>query len=78
MVSETTHRLHIMDNRHEKDITHLSANETRVLVGVPINLQHKNDQIICMFDNKIRGYIDKLLASTLRSFDIMFGYQHYW
>ena len=78
MLSDTSHCLHISVDGQQKEITHLNANQTRVLVGVLINLQNKNDQIISLFDEKIKGYIDKLVASNLMPYNIMFGYQHYW
>ena len=74
MLSDTTHCLHISVDGQQKEITHLNANQTRVLVGVPINLQNKNDQIISLFDEKINNYVGKLGASNLMPYDIMFGY----
>ena len=56
----------------------MNADQTRVLVGVPINLQNKNDQIISLFDEKINDYIGKLGASNLMLYNIIFGHQHYW
>ena len=56
----------------------MNADQTRVLVGVPINLQNKNDQIISLFNEKINDYVGKLGASNLMPYDIMFRYQHYW
>ena len=74
MLSDTTHRLHISVDRQQREIAHLNTDQTRVLVGVPINLQNKNDQIIDLFDKKINDYVGKLGASNLMPFDIMFGY----
>ena len=44
----------------QKEIAHLDANKIKVFIRVPINLQHKNNQIIKPFGEKIKGYIDKL------------------
>ena len=52
MPSDTTHRLYISVDGQQKEITYLNAYQTRVLVGVSINLQNKNDQIISLFDEK--------------------------
>ena len=71
------HNLYINIAGHQREITHLDADQTRVLVGVPINLQHKNNLIVESFDEKITWYIDRLSASTLKSNDILFGYLHY-
>ena len=78
MLSDTTHRLHISVDGQQREIAHLNANQTRVLVGVPINLQNKNDQIISLFDEKINDYVGKLGASNLMPYNIIFEYQHYW
>ena len=72
-----THNLHINIAGYQREIIHLDADQTRVLVGVPINLYHKNNLIVESFNEKIIGYIDRLLASTLKSNDILFGYLHY-
>ena len=72
------HKLHINIKGHQREIAYLNADHTRVLVGIPINLHNKNNQITKSFDEKIIGYIDRLSASTLKSSDILFGYQHYW
>ena len=61
-----------------KELTHLIADQIRTLVGVPINLHHRNDQIIELFDNKITKYESKLLECKLMSTDILFGFQRYW
>ena len=60
MLSDTTHRLYISVDGQQKEITHLNADQTRVLVGVSINLQNKNNQIISLFNEKIKCYVDKL------------------
>ena len=78
MLSDTTHHLHISIDRQQREITHLNTDQTRVLVGVPINLQNKNYQIISLFDEKINDYVGKVGASNLMPYDIMFRYQHYW
>ena len=78
MISHTAHSLHVSVDGEQKEISQLSADKTRVLVGVPINLMHNNDQIIGWYDEKIEGYIDKLSSSTLKPYDISFGYEHYW
>ena len=77
MTCQIMHNLHINIAGHQREITHLDADQTRVLVGMPINLHHKNNLIVELFDEKIRGYIDRLSASTLKSNDILFGYLHY-
>ena len=71
------HNLHINIAEYRREIIHLDADQTRVLVGVPINLHHKNNQIVELFNKKITGYIDRLSASTLKSNDILFGHLHY-
>ena len=43
MVCETSHRLHIDVDGQQQEVTHLSADQTRILVGAPINLQHNNE-----------------------------------
>ena len=77
MTYQTTHNLHINIAEHRREITHLDTDQTRVLVGVPINLHYKNNLIVELFDEKITGYIDRLSASTLKLNDILFGYLHY-
>ena len=69
------HKLHINIEGHQREITYLDADQIRVLVGVPINLHYKNDQIVELYDKKITGYIDRLSASTLKLSNILFGYQ---
>ena len=78
MTHQMVHKLHINIKEHQREIAHLDANQTRVLVGVPINLHNKNNQIVESFDKKITEYIDRLSTSTLKSSDILFGYQYYW
>ena len=78
MICQTIHKLHINIEGHQREIIYLDADQTRVLVGVLINLHHKKDQIIKSFDKKIIGCIDRLSVSTLKSSDILFGYQNYW
>ena len=77
MICDTTHNLHIVENGQRKNIPHLKADQTRVLVGVSINLCHNDKQIVAIFDEKIQCYTNKLATSTLKPGDIMFGYQHY-
>ena len=72
------HNLYINIVEYRREIIHLDADQTRVLVGMPINLHHKNNLIIESFDEKITGYIDRLSASTLKSNNILFRYLHYW
>ena len=74
----TNHKLHIVENGYKKEIPHLQANKMRVLVGFPINLCHKETQIVSMFTEKTQTYAERLAASKLRPGDITFGYQHYW
>ena len=78
MISDTSYSLHIVENGQKKDIPYLKADQTRVLVGVPINLYHDEKQTVIMIDNKLQYYADKLATSKLQPGDIMFGYQHYW
>jgi len=78
MTYQMTHKLHINIEEHQREIIHLDADQTRVLVGVPINLHHKNDQIVKLLNERIIGCIDRLSASALKSSNILFGYQHYW
>ena len=78
MTCQMTQYLYINIAGHRREITHLDTDQIRVLVGVLINLHHKNNLIMESFDKKIIGYIDRLLASTLKSNDILFGYLHYW
>ena len=78
MTCTTEHYLLINVNSQQIEITHLNTNKIRVLVGVLINNKHKNDQIVQLFNRKIKGYIDKLLASVLKLSDILFSYQYYW
>ena len=78
VITTNTHKLHIVEDGVRKEVPHLQANKTRVLVGVPINLCHEEAQIVTMFKEKSQIYIDRLAASKLRPGDIMFGYQHYW
>ena len=70
--------MYISIKGQQRKITYLNAKKRRVLVEVPINLQHKNDQIIKLFNRKIKEYVDKFSASTLKSSDILFSYQYYW
>ena len=65
MTHQIAYKLNINIEGHQREITHLDADQTRVLVGIPINLHNKNDQIVKSFDEKITGYIDRLSASTL-------------
>ena len=74
MTYKIEHNLLINIDGYYKDITHLDANKIRVLVRVPINLQLKNNQIVKLIDEKIKGYLDKLSASPLRLSIILFGY----
>ena len=77
MTTSTTHKLHIDVSGQRKEITHLNADQTRTLVGVPINLHHRNNQIIELFNNKITKYESKLSECKLMSTDILFGFQRY-
>ena len=77
-VTTTTQKLYIVEEGQRKEIPHLAANQTRVLVGVPINLCHEKAQIMSQIKDKTHEYINKLTSSPLKSTDIMFGYQHYW
>ena len=77
MITNTNHKLHVVENGYKKEIPHLQANKTQVLVGVPINLCHEETQIVLMFTEKTQTYIERLAASKLRPGDIMFGCQHY-
>ena len=77
MTRQTVHKLHINIEGYQREIAYLDTDQRRVLVGILINLHNKNDQIVELFDEKIIGYIDRLSASTLKSSDILFGYQHY-
>ena len=78
MKVNTSYKLHVVENGLKKEVPHLQANKTRVLVGVPINLCHEEEQIVTMFTEKTKNYADKLATSKLSPGDIMFGYQHYW
>ena len=78
MISDTSYSLHIVENGQKKDIPYLKADQTRVLVRVPINLYHDEKQTVMMIDNKLQYYADKLATSKLQPGDIMFGYQRYW
>ena len=78
MVCKTTHRLHIDVDGQQQEVAHLSADQTRILVGAPINLQHNDEQIVQMFEEKIDTHTGRLATSTLRPYDIMFGDQHHW
>ena len=71
------HSLHIGVEGKKREINHLRADQTRVLVGILINLIHNNDQIIKWYHEKIVRYIDKLSSSNLIPHDIIFGYQYY-
>jgi hypothetical protein len=77
MTCQITHNLYIKIAGHRREITHLDADWTRVLVAVLINLHYKNNLIVELFDKKIIRYIDRLSASTLKSNDILFGYLYY-
>ena len=77
MVCETTHRLRMDVDGQQQEVAHLSTDQTRILLGAPINLQHKNEQIVQMFEEKIDACTGRLTTSTLRPYGIMFGYQHY-
>ena len=78
MIVNTTHELHAVVNGQKKEIPNLQANQTRVLVGVLINLCHEKVQIITMLKERNQGYTGRLTASPLRSGDIIFRCQHYW
>ena len=78
MTYQMMHNLSINIAGYQREITYLDADQTRVLVGVPINLHCKNNQIVESFDEKITGYIDRLSASTLKLNDILFRYLYYW
>ena len=65
MLSKIEYKLKITVEGYQQDITHLKADETQVLVGVPINLQHKNKQMLKLFSEKIESYISKLIVSLL-------------
>ena len=52
MTVNTNHKLHIVENGLKKEVPHLQANKTRVLVGAPINLCHEEAQIVTMFMEK--------------------------
>ena len=47
-----THKLYINIKRHQREIMHLDADQTRVLVGTLMNLHHKNDQIVKSLDER--------------------------
>ena len=55
MTYKMEHSLLININSQQNEIAHLDVNKTRVLVRVSINLQHKNDQIVNIFNEKIKG-----------------------
>ena len=74
MTRQMAHKLHINIKGYQREIAHLDTDQTRVLVGIPINLHNKNNQIIESFDKKIIEYIDRLSASTLKSSNILFEY----
>ena len=78
MIVNTNHKLRIVENGQKKEMPHLQANKTRVLVGVPINPCHEEAQIVTMFTEKAKNCIDRLATSSLKPGDIMFGYQHCW
>ena len=77
-IINTNHKLHIVENGQRKEIPHLQANKTRVLVGVPINPGHEEKQLATIYMEKTQGYIDKLATCKLSPGDVMFGCQHYW
>ena len=77
MTTSTTYKLHIDVSGQRKEITHLNADQTRTLVGVPINLHHRNNQIIELFDDKITKHESKLSDCKLMSTNILFGFQHF-
>ena len=64
----------ISTEERQEEISHLGIDWARVLVGVPINLTHNNKQIVELYDEKIAIYINRLLASLLKPYDILFGY----
>lgn len=78
MIVNTNHKLRIVENGQTKETPHLQANKTRALVGFPINLCHKEAQIATMFTEKAKNCIDRLVTSSFRPGDIMFGHQHCW
>lgn len=78
MIVNANHKLHIVENGQTKEMPHLQANKTRVLVGVPINPCHEEVQIATMFIEKAKNHIDRLVTTSLRPEDIMFGCQHCW
>ena len=78
IINRAAHSLHASVDGEKKEISQLSADKRRVLVGVPINLMHKNDQLIRLHDEKIEGHIDKLSSNTLKPNDISFGYEYCW
>ena len=78
MIFHTTHRLHIAENSLFANIPHLSADQIRVLVRVPINLHYDDKQIVTMFNEKIHYCTSKFAISTFKPGDITFRCQHYW
>ena len=78
MTHPASHKLHIDLNNHRKEVMHLRADQMRTLVGVPMQLNHQNDQIITSILDKTKVHQIKLINCKLTLSDIMFGYQYYW
>ena len=78
MIYSTSHKLHIDLENQRKELVHLRADQMRTLVGVPMQLNHQNEQIVQAILSKTTAYQNKLASCKLNSSDIMFGYQHYW
>ena len=78
MVYPTSYKLHIdVENRRE-EVMHLRADQMRTLVGVPMQLNHQNEQIVQAISSNMVAHQNKLESCKLTPSDIMFGYQHYW
>ena len=60
-----------------KEVDHLKANKTRVLVGILINPYHLVIPLDDSYAKKIIDYIIKLEMSSLHLRDIIFRYQKY-
>ena len=72
------HSLHTSLEEQRKNIAYLGADQIRVLVRVPINLMHNNDQVAKLCNKKIIGCADSFSTSMQKLNDISFSYQHYW
>ena len=78
MIYPASHKLCIDLNNQRKEVMHLRADQLRILVGVPMQLNHQNEQIITSILDKTKVHQTKLINCKLTPSDIMFGYQHYW